>query len=87
MGGFDGDFPLRTNVLHPGDRLLLVSDGLLHFLHDEPAQANAHLLTAAGACRGLPLTALLSRLENDLHLRERRADDFTLVGLERLHTR
>jgi sigma-B regulation protein RsbU (phosphoserine phosphatase) len=84
MGGFEVDFPLQTNVLSPGDRLLLVSDGLLHALDDDQELAKERLLSGVGNARALPLEELLGKLEDGLHLRERRADDFTIIGVERV---
>jgi serine phosphatase RsbU (regulator of sigma subunit) len=78
LGPADTRFPLSRAQLHPGDRLLLFTDGLYGTAPSE----HIELLAASEPHRGLPLASLLECLTQDLLMKTAEPDDFTMLGVE-----
>jgi serine phosphatase RsbU (regulator of sigma subunit) len=82
LGIFEAEYPAQRRCLHPGDRLLLYTDGMPH---DEAVTGPpAPLIRAVTEHRELPITAFVERLTTDLLAGQAQADDFTLLGVEML---
>jgi sigma-B regulation protein RsbU (phosphoserine phosphatase) len=79
LGVFEAEFPAQHRQLHPGDKLLLFTDGISQAGPDEQAQ---QLLQAAVAHRALAIEPLVERVSQELLTQERQPDDFTLLGVE-----
>lgn len=77
IGIGDATFSRQSLRLHPGDRLLLFTDGLIS---SAPEVALAH---AAAKHRGLPLTAQLEELAQDAVAKAAEPHDFTIIGIGR----
>jgi serine phosphatase RsbU (regulator of sigma subunit) len=78
LGLDDGHYPLQTRQLHPGDRLLLFTDGLMGDGH-EAAKA---IRAVQGHHRDQPLAGLLATLTQELLVKTPEPDDFTMLGME-----
>jgi serine phosphatase RsbU (regulator of sigma subunit) len=78
LGPVDTKFPVRRMQLHPGDRLLLFTDGL----HGTTPDQAEDLLRAAEPHRALPFASLLECLTQDLLTSTAEPDDFTMLGVE-----
>ncbi len=80
LGAFDADFPLEARTLNPGDKLLLVSDGV------NPTDATTigadPLLETARRYQADELQAFVDHVSRDLLELSRSTDDFTMVGIE-----
>jgi sigma-B regulation protein RsbU (phosphoserine phosphatase) len=82
LGVFETQYPVRSEQLQPGDKVVLYTDGLdsARFKH-HPA-GTASLVAAAEHFRGLPIAELIDRLAEDLFLHAPPSDDLTLLGME-----
>ena len=75
----DSAYPTQYGQLHPGDKLLLASDGTIV----DSASATGVLSAAAALHRNLPAQAFVDAVAHDLLRNMRQADDFTLLVVER----
>ncbi|HLW68748.1 MAG TPA: SpoIIE family protein phosphatase [Gemmataceae bacterium] len=78
LGLDGGHYPLLTRQLHPGDRLLLFTDGLMG---NGPDTAKT-ILNIYGQHRDQPLAGLLATLTQELLVQTPEPDDFTMLGME-----
>jgi len=81
LGVFDTTYPVRTQQLHPGDKLLLYTDGVDAARFEHAPVGVGSLLAAAERKRDLPIQDLVDWLSREL-FDENRKDDLTLFGLE-----
>lgn len=70
-----------TKSLQPGDRVLLLSDGVIGGADDTPAKMD-RVLASAAAFQELPLEAFVDALAHDLLDQNASDDDVTLLALE-----
>jgi sigma-B regulation protein RsbU (phosphoserine phosphatase) len=82
MGVFATDFAVRSQRLQPGDKVVLMTDGLERSAPDESPQAADHLLGPAARHHKLPIEEFIARLAHDLSSQTSLQEDFTLLGLE-----
>ena len=80
LGVFDGEFPLQNRQLHPGDKILLVSDGV--HIPDASVAGGDLLLQTAGKYSGHPLAMFVDDLTRELLEQSRNTEDFTILGIE-----
>lgn len=79
LGAAETSYPPRRGALHPGDKLLLASDGA-----SPPGEASDPLLEAVTRHRHLNGGAFTDAIAADLLPRSRQPDDFTLLLVERV---
>ncbi len=81
LGVFESEYADEQRQLHPGDKLLLFTDGLAH-----PASGSADpadsLLPVLAEHRDQPIAALVEKVSHDLLTQHPQHDDFTLLGVE-----
>lgn len=83
LGVVDAMFPCRTYPVHPGDKVLLYSDGIdTARFEDEPVGVES-LLACARRHQALPVQEFVERLSRDLFGGAAQPDDLTLLALER----
>jgi sigma-B regulation protein RsbU (phosphoserine phosphatase) len=82
LGIFEAEYPVQERVLHPGDKLLIYTDGLPQ--DDAAANRPNTLMREAVNQRELPIQALVDQLTTDLLAVQPQPDDFTLLGVEML---
>lgn len=82
LGVFEADFMTRTEKLHPGDKLLLYSDGVdeSQFENKEPGMES--LLACAEKHRQLSGNAFVNQIATDLFEGRKQPDDLTLLTIE-----
>lgn len=83
LGVFEADFPAQKKQLHPGDKLLLFSDGV------NPTQGNTDvagdlLWESAVRHRMSPVEEFVERVGKEILPQSRSEEDFTLLGIEYL---
>src|SRR5262249_20833871 len=72
-----------THDLHPGDKLLLYSDGVDHAAYEDRPIGQDSLLACAEKHRDLPVQDFVAKLSRELFGPGAQPDDLTLLGLER----
>jgi sigma-B regulation protein RsbU (phosphoserine phosphatase) len=82
LGVFDTQYPVRTYLLNPGDKVLIYTDGMDGARFAEQPGGNASLLAWAAEYRTLPIQELINRLPQDLFPDGKQADDLTVLGME-----
>lgn len=82
LGVLDAKFPVATQRLLPGDKLLFYSDGVDTGAFGDHAAGTASLVACAGALRALPVHEFVRQLAQELFGTESQPDDLTLFGLE-----
>jgi sigma-B regulation protein RsbU (phosphoserine phosphatase) len=82
LGVFETEYPTQTHLLHPGDKLLLYSDGIDPACFEDQPQGTASLMACAARHRQLPIRSLIDQLARDLFPYAGPADDLTVVGME-----
>ncbi len=82
LGVFETKYPVRTQQLRPGDKLLLYTDGMDTASYEGQAVGTASVLACAARHRDLPVGELVAKLSQDLFTRTRQTDDLTVLGLE-----
>jgi len=82
LGVFETKYPMQTHQLHPGDKLLLYTDGMDSAGFESSAVGTASLIAAAERFRDLPIDALVERLATELFRETKKADDLTVLGAE-----
>jgi len=80
LGVFDAEFPMQNRQLLPGDKLLLVSDGVQ--ITDSAAPAHDALLQLALKYQALPLNEFMDDVSRELLEQSRSSEDFTVLGVE-----
>jgi serine phosphatase RsbU (regulator of sigma subunit) len=84
LGVFDVEFRESAHQLHPGDKVLLYTDGMDAASCAQHAVGTSSLLACAARHRELPIQELVDRLCIDLFGQTRQTDDLTVLGVERL---
>jgi sigma-B regulation protein RsbU (phosphoserine phosphatase) len=84
LGVVEATFREATYPLHPGDKVLLYSDGMDNATFEESPAGADSLLAAAEKHRELPARQFVERLARDLFGVREIPDDLTLFALERL---
>jgi sigma-B regulation protein RsbU (phosphoserine phosphatase) len=82
LGVVDAHYPTRTHQLHPGDKVLLYSDGIDSARLDGQAEGVQSLTACAERHRHRPVADFVARLASDLFGSDPPPDDLTLLGLE-----
>ncbi len=82
LGVFETQYRQQERQLHPGDKLLLYTDGMDAASFGDQPIGMASLLAAGEAHRDLPVDQWVDRLASDLFTQTRQSDDLTLVGME-----
>jgi len=80
LGLNENHFPTKKMQLKPGDKLLLVSDGIRATEENQPV--GDRLIEAAERWRHLPVQGFVDSITRDLLNTERLIDDVTLVAME-----
>jgi sigma-B regulation protein RsbU (phosphoserine phosphatase) len=82
LGVFDTTFPLQSQRLCAGDKVLLYSDGIDGARFEACATGSESLLACAARHRDLPIEEFVLALGRDLFGEGSQPDDLTLLGLE-----
>jgi sigma-B regulation protein RsbU (phosphoserine phosphatase) len=82
LGVVDAMFPARTYSVHPGDKVLLYSDGIDSGRFEDYPLGAESLRACAARHRHLPIQSFVDHLARDLFGANDRPDDLTLLGLE-----
>jgi sigma-B regulation protein RsbU (phosphoserine phosphatase) len=82
LGVFETTFPLQSEPLCAGDKVLLYSDGIDGARFEACATGSASLLACAARHRDLPIEEFVLALGRDLFGEGSQPDDLTLLGLE-----
>jgi sigma-B regulation protein RsbU (phosphoserine phosphatase) len=83
LGIFEAEYPVLQRSLHPGDKLLIYTDGMPK--DDAAVGPSGLLIKAVAEYRGLPVAAFVERVSAVLLNGQPLTDDFTLLALEILH--
>lgn len=81
LGVFDTRYRAQQHQLHPGDKVILYTDGMDGASFGKQAVGQPSLLAAAEEYRRLPIDEMVGRLATDLFQQTRQTDDLTIVGL------
>jgi sigma-B regulation protein RsbU (phosphoserine phosphatase) len=84
LGVADAQFSERTHRLHPGDKVLLCSDGIDNARFEDRPPGTESLLACAERHRALPVREFVASLGRELFRAGSPPDDLTLLGLEML---
>jgi len=82
LGVFETTFPMQTQQLRLGDKLVLHSDGIDGASFEGHPAGRESLLACAARHRELPIDDLVATLARDLFGKGSQPDDLTLLGLE-----
>lgn len=82
MGVFDTAYPIRTQQLRPGDKLLLYTDGMDAAQFRNGSRGTSSLRDCAHEHRQLPITDLVHAVASQLFIDQTQKDDLTLLGVE-----
>ncbi len=82
LGVFETTFPVQTQQVRPGDKVILYSDGVDGATFEGRAPGGESLLACAARHRELPIADFVAALARDLFGKGSQADDLTLLGLE-----
>ena len=82
LGVFDTTFPVQSQSVRPGDKVVLYSDGIDGACFDGRAAGNESLLACATRHRDLPIQEFVAALARDLFGKGSQPDDLTLLGWE-----
>jgi sigma-B regulation protein RsbU (phosphoserine phosphatase) len=82
LGVFDTVFPLQTQQLQPGDKVLLYSDGIDDAYVEGCEPGYPSLLACVAHHRTRPIQEFIPRVAQDLFGQGSQQDDLTLLGLE-----
>jgi sigma-B regulation protein RsbU (phosphoserine phosphatase) len=82
LGVFDTHYSLNFQQLHPGDKVLLYSDGIDTASYGDTTPGVQSLLTYAAECRHKPVDELMRLLSPELFRTTQQADDLTVLALE-----
>jgi serine phosphatase RsbU (regulator of sigma subunit) len=87
LGVFDANYPVRSQRLGPGDKLLLYTDGIDAARFEDCLPGAPSLVACAERHRGLAIPELVDRVARELFRQTKQNDDLTLLGLEMLGAR
>jgi phosphoserine phosphatase RsbU/P len=82
LGVFDTHYTIRTQQLHPGDKVLLYTDGIDDARFDGTAGGIQSLLAFAGKFRDASIDDLVRSLPLELFKETKQTDDLTVLGME-----
>jgi serine phosphatase RsbU (regulator of sigma subunit)/CheY-like chemotaxis protein len=82
LGVVDAVYPACTYSLHPGDKVLLFSDGIDTGCFEGRSAGAESLFACAVKHRRLPIQEFVDRLARDLFGASEQPDDLTMLGLE-----
>jgi serine phosphatase RsbU (regulator of sigma subunit) len=82
LGVFETEYRLKMYSLHPGDKVLLYTDGMDTAGFENLATGTPSLVAAAQKYSQLPIDELVDRLSDELFSQTKQSDDLTLFGLE-----
>jgi phosphoserine phosphatase RsbU/P len=82
LGVFETQFNLQTQQLHPGDKLILYTDGMDAAAFDREPVGLPSLLAAAERFRAASIGTLVDHLAQDLFTQTQQGDDLTVLGVE-----
>jgi sigma-B regulation protein RsbU (phosphoserine phosphatase) len=82
LGVFDTTFPVQSQRLQPGDKVVVYSDGIDGASFEGRAAGAESLLACAARHRALPIAEFVEALARDLFGQGSKPDDLTLLGLE-----
>jgi sigma-B regulation protein RsbU (phosphoserine phosphatase) len=83
LGVVDARFHCSTHTLHPGDKVLMYSDGADHARFEGEPEGLDSLIACAQRHQALPVQEFVARLARDLFTGGSVPDDLTLLALER----
>jgi sigma-B regulation protein RsbU (phosphoserine phosphatase) len=83
LGVVDARFQCSTHTLHPGDKVLMYTDGVDHARFEGEPEGLDSLIACAQRHQALPVQEFVARLARDLFTGESVPDDLTLLALER----
>jgi sigma-B regulation protein RsbU (phosphoserine phosphatase) len=86
LGVFDTAFPVQSQRLRPGDKVVVYSDGIDGASYEGRAAGTESLLACAARHRALPVEEFVAALARDLFGEGSQPDDLTLLGLEALES-
>jgi sigma-B regulation protein RsbU (phosphoserine phosphatase) len=84
LGVFETVFPVQTQRLQPGDKVLLYSDGIDNAQFEGHPPGIESLMACAARHRDLPIQDFLAGVARDLFGQSNPGDDLTLLGVEML---
>ena len=79
---YEADYPEQKQTLQPGDKLVIVTDGVYPPHSGGPGSVTDRLMESVRHHRELPLQAFVDRVSRDLLDTSRHPEDFTLLALE-----
>jgi sigma-B regulation protein RsbU (phosphoserine phosphatase) len=84
LGVFETDYFLQSQLLQPGDKVVLYTDGMDAAAFQSEPVGLASILAAANQFRDLPVEELVVHLGRDLFGQSEQTDDVTILGIQRL---
>jgi serine phosphatase RsbU (regulator of sigma subunit) len=82
LGVFEADFPAHRHQLHPGDKVMLYTDGVHAPGSGAPGGPNDLLTEAAKKHRALAVQPFVDQVARELLEQSRTQEDFTLLAIE-----
>ncbi|HKI37142.1 MAG TPA: SpoIIE family protein phosphatase [Gemmataceae bacterium] len=82
LGVFETTFPVQSQRVRAGDKVVLYSDGIDGACFEGRAPGSESLLACAARHRELPIQEFVAALARDLFGQGSQTDDLTLLGLE-----
>jgi sigma-B regulation protein RsbU (phosphoserine phosphatase) len=82
LGVFETTFPVESQSVRPGDKVVVYSDGIDGACFDGRPAGSESLLACAARHRDLPIQEFVAALARDLFGKGSHADDLTLLGWE-----
>jgi sigma-B regulation protein RsbU (phosphoserine phosphatase) len=82
LGVFDTTFPVQSQRVRPGDKVVVYSDGIDGASYEGKAAGSESLLACAARHRALPIEEFVAALARDLFGKGSQPDDLTLLGVE-----
>ena len=83
LGVFEAEYAIRTEQLHPGDKVLLFSDGIDDAQFEDCQPGTTSLLACVNHYRELPIREMISNVVRHLFADTAPSDDLTLLGIQR----
>jgi len=80
LGVFESEFSELSHQLHPGDKLILTTDGVAAI--DSADGAADRLAEVAGRYRELPIATLVDQIAREMLEVSTQQEDFTILGVE-----
>jgi sigma-B regulation protein RsbU (phosphoserine phosphatase) len=82
LGVFDTTYPVQSQRLRPGDKVIVYSDGIDGASFEGRPVGGESLLACATRHRALPIEGFVAALARDLFGKDSRPDDLTMLGIE-----